>query len=162
MKTLLIVRHGKSSWEYEGISDIDRPLKLRGIKDSYRMAEWMANNGYVPDMIISSPAARALNTATIFARSLRLEGLSLVINDSMYTDDEFEILRLITKTNSNITTLAVFGHNPVLTNLANAFLDNPIDELPTAGVVALTFDTRRWKSISSANVVKRLIEVPKK
>lgn len=162
MKTLLIVRHGKSSWEYEGISDIDRPLKLRGIKDSYRMAEWLANNDYFPDMIISSPAARALNTATIFARSLKLEGLSIVINDSMYHDDEFEILRMITKTNSSIATLAVFGHNPVLTNLVNIFLDQALDELPTAGVVALTFDTRRWKNISAANLVKRLIEVPKK
>ena len=72
IKKLYIVRHGKSTWDYESTSDIDRPLKERGIKDAYSMSERLLDKIQIPELIISSNAIRALHTATIFARTFKL------------------------------------------------------------------------------------------
>lgn len=70
MKTLYIVRHAKSSWEYSGIEDIDRPLKKRGIKDAHLMSKFLTKKIEKPDAFITSSANRALHTAVIFLRKL--------------------------------------------------------------------------------------------
>jgi len=69
MKTLYIVRHAKSSWEYEGIEDIDRPLKRRGIKDAHLMSKFLSKEIDRPDVFVSSSANRALHTALIFCEN---------------------------------------------------------------------------------------------
>ena len=71
MKTLYIVRHAKSSWDYEGIEDIDRPLKKRGIHDAHLVSKFLAAKINKPDVFISSSANRALHTAVIFCDNLK-------------------------------------------------------------------------------------------
>ena len=66
MKTLYIVRHAKSSWDYESIADIDRPLKERGIKDAHLISNYLAETIKKPDVFVTSSANRALHTAIIF------------------------------------------------------------------------------------------------
>jgi phosphohistidine phosphatase len=144
MKTLHIVRHGKSSWDYPGIPDIDRPLIDKGISNSYLMAEKFLKKHKKPALIYSSPAIRALHTAVIFTRTLKLSPSIIKINEKIYEGSTGSIISVIEETKSNINDVMVFGHNPIFTQLANLFLNEKIDNLPTTGIVTLTFDTDDW------------------
>jgi phosphohistidine phosphatase len=161
-KQLFIVRHGKSSWEYENVDDIDRPLKVRGINDSYAMAKRLESRNKHPQLIISSPANRALHTSTIFARVLKYPLYNLRLNEVIYNGDEDEILQLIKETDDSVSSLMIFGHNPVFTDLSNLFLKDELDKLPTAGIASLNFKTDKWKDISPENVSTELVDYPKK
>lgn len=161
-KQLFIVRHGKSSWEYENVDDIDRPLKVRGINDAYAMARRLESRNKHPQLIISSPANRALHTSTIFARVLKYPLYNLRLNEIIYNGDEDEILQLIKETDDNVSSLMIFGHNPVFTDLSNLFLKDEIDKLPTAGITSLNFKADKWKDISGENVSTELVDYPKK
>ncbi len=101
MKTLHIVRHGKSSWDFEDISDIDRPLSPRGVNNAYLMAKKLSERKVEPDLFITSPANRALYTSIIFARVLKFPYEQIRISDSIYmghTDDLIKIMRDVTET----------------------------------------------------------------
>jgi phosphohistidine phosphatase len=161
-KQLFIVRHGKSSWEYENVDDIDRPLKVRGINDAYAMARRLESRNKHPQLIISSPANRALHTSTIFARVLKYPLYNLRLNEIIYNGDEDEILQLIKETDDNVSSLMIFGHNPIFTDLSNLFLKDGIDKLPTAGITSLNFKAEKWKDISGENVSTELVDYPKK
>ncbi len=161
-KQLFIVRHGKSSWEYEHVDDIDRPLKVKGINDAYAMAESLNSKNKKPQLILSSPANRALHTSIIFARVLDYPLSNLRLNEMIYNGEEDDILKLIYETDDNISTLMVFGHNPVSTDLSNIFLKEKLDKLPTAGITSLNFKAERWKDISKDNVSTELVDYPKK
>ena len=144
MKTLHIVRHGKSSWDYAGISDIDRPLILKGITNNYHMAERTFQKYGKVDLIYSSPANRAIHTAIIFAKLIRLNSSYIRIKDELYESSFGSIFNIIENTPSDINCLMIFGHNPEFTNLVNLFLPDNIDNLPTSGVVTLQFDLTDW------------------
>ena len=161
-KQLFIVRHGKSSWEYENVDDIDRPLKVRGINDAYAMAKRLEARNKKPQLIISSPANRALHTATIFARILNYPLLNLRLNEIIYHGSEDDILQLIKDTDDSVSTLMVFGHNPMFTDLANLFLKDKLDKLPTAGIASINFKTESWHDIDTDNVSTELVDYPKK
>lgn len=161
-KQLFVIRHGKSTWENEKIQDLDRPLKERGINDGYKMAEQLLAKSNIPDLIVSSPAIRALHSATIFARTFKYPSDSIVINNGIYMAGTHEILELITQTNDNINSLMIFGHNPTFTDLANYYLSDPIDNLPTTGIVGLTFDIKSWQEIDKKKLKKWFFDFPKK
>ena len=161
-KQLFIVRHGKSSWEYENVDDIDRPLKVRGINDAYAMAKRLESRNKHPQLIISSPANRALHTSTIFARVLKYPLFNLRLNETIYNGGEDEILQLIKETDDSVSSLMIFGHNPVFTDLSNLFLKDELDKLPTAGITSLNFKAEKWKDISKDNVSTELVDYPKK
>lgn len=161
-KILHVVRHAKSSWDLEGLSDIDRPLKAKGIKNAYQIANQLLNNKMVPDLIISSPANRALHTAVIFARAFRLPFKKLTIHSELYHSTAKEILRLVQQTDNEVKSLMIFGHNPDFTFIANYFLSEPIINLPTAGVATFIFNTDKWKNIDKSLVGKRFLTFPEK
>lgn len=160
-KKLYIVRHGKSTWEIEDIQDIDRSLKERGINDGYKMAERLLTKNNIPDLIVSSPAVRALHSATIFARSFKYPYEDIIINDEIYMAGTHEILELITQTKDQIQSLMIFGHNPTFTDLANYFLSETIDNIPTTGIVGLTFDIKSWKEIDKKKLKEWFFDFPK-
>ena len=85
MKTLYIVRHAKSSWEYEGIEDIDRPLKRRGIKDAHLMSKFLSKEIDRPDVFVSSSANRALHTALIFCENFEYPLSNIKIKSKYYS-----------------------------------------------------------------------------
>jgi len=161
-KQLFIVRHGKSSWEYENVDDIDRPLKVKGINDAYAMAKRLESRNKHPQLIISSPANRALHTSTIFARVLKYPLNNLRLNEVIYNGGEDEILQLIKETDDSVSSVMIFGHNPVFTDLSNLFLKDELDKLPTAGITSLNFKAEKWKDISAENVSTELVDYPKK
>jgi phosphohistidine phosphatase len=161
-KTLHIVRHAKSSWDYDGVSDIDRPLKLKGIQSAYEMARRIKIRNTIPELIITSPANRAIHTAIIFARLSEFPLKKIMIEEGLYATEEEYILRLIKKTDNSISSLMIFGHNPELTNFVNLFVKDTIENISTAGIVSLVFDIEKWKDISKKKLISELFDFPKK
>jgi phosphohistidine phosphatase len=159
---LIIARHGKSSWDYEAILDIDRPLAIRGITDSIRMAERMKSRGHIPSLIITSPAIRAIHTAVIFARVLNLSWEQLRIEEKIYPGSPEDILDLLEQVDDRYPSVMIFGHNPAFTELANHFLTHRIDNIPTAGMVILDFTSGNWKEIRNLKSQNELFDFPKK
>ncbi len=155
------MRHGKSSWEHL-VDDIDRPLNERGINGVHTVAGRLAAAGFIPEKAISSPAVRALHTAEMVIRITGMQQNSLSIVNGLYLADVTDIFKFIAATESSVRSLALFGHNPGFTDLANCFFKDGIDNLPTAGVVAVTFDTSAWSEISKDKVVDIYFDYPKK
>ena len=85
MKTLFFARHAKSSWRDADLSDIDRPLKGRGILNAYQMGSHLRQQGLMPDTMITSPAVRAFHTAVIYARQLDFSLDQLAVNQLIYS-----------------------------------------------------------------------------
>jgi len=162
MKKLLIVRHGKSDWSEEELEDIDRPLKLRGVNNAYNMANRLLNKKIIPEYVISSPANRALHTAVIFMSVINIPYKQITISNKLYFSSINAILEEIYKTDNNISSIMLFGHNPTFTNFANSFMNNQIDNIPTSGVVILHFNVEKWKAINTNNLCEEYFDYPKK
>lgn len=161
-KVLHIVRHAKSSWDFQNISDYDRPLKLRGIMNAYEMARRLKIRNTLPELIITSPANRALHTATIFARVIELPFGQFCIDADFYGADPENILNRIKELNDKIHSVMIFGHNPEFTNLANFLAKEPIGDIPTTGMVSVTFNTDKWKELNKDKVTEVIFDFPKK
>lgn len=161
-KKLYVVRHAKSTWDYENISDIDRPLKIRGIRSAYEMARRLKINRNVPERFVSSPANRALHTASIFINVFEFSFSNLEVDERLYGHGAETIIELVQSQSPDINKLAIFGHNPDFSQVARNFAKNPIYELPTCGIAIFTFDCKDWKEISKSNQVAELFDFPKK
>lgn len=161
-RKLFIIRHAKSSWEHEGLADIDRPLAERGIRNAEEMAERLRLAGLQPGLILSSPARRARNTALIMSKSWGLGPEDLQIIDSLYMAYTTEIAEVVSGVSADIRELAIFGHNPTFTSYANLFLETPLDNLPTAGVVVVTLESESWSGIGRKQVKECYVDYPKR
>ena len=159
-KQLIIVRHGKSSNNNSDIKDIDRTLLPKGIIDTKEIAKKLKDNNIVPDIIISSPANRALHTTTIICRTLKFPYKNINVEDLIYYSYSDEIIKLIKETDDSINSLMIVGHNPTLTDIANHFLNNPIFDLPTNGVVVLDFNCNEWINIKKKKLVSEAVDYP--
>ena len=161
-KNLHIVRHGKSSWDFEDISDIDRPLSPRGINNAYLMAKKLSERKIEPDLFITSPANRALYTSTIFARVLKFPYEKIRIYDEIYMGYTDDLIKLLRKQDNSISTILMFGHNPAFTALANQLMDKDLENIPTAGIVSLTFDIDTWEQLGKKSPEKDFFDYPKR
>lgn len=161
VRTLFIVRHAKSSWELEEISDIDRPLKLKGIRDAYDMARRVKINHEIPDLIISSPANRALHTAIIFTGVLEVKHSHLKVDERLYGSGIGVIRKVLSEQDSSLKSIMIFGHNPDFSELATVLSGNEFIEMPTCGVFRISFKTGDWKSISSETAIENQLDYPK-
>ena len=159
-KTLFIVRHGKSSWEYENISDIDRPLKLRGIRNAYEMARRLKIECQVPELFISSPANRALHTASIFLNVYELGYDRLKVQELLYGGGVDGITGIIKSQSPAVSKLMIFGHNPDFSDLATTFAKKSYVELPTCGIAIFEFNSTAWEKIGRNNVVSEYYDSP--
>ncbi len=162
MKTLLIVRHGKSSWDNPSLSDQERPLKERGVNDAGKMAKLLLDNKYIPELVLSSPAKRARHTAELFCEVFQYPAGKIQIDDRLYFSGVNAIMEVLTNVDNRYDTVMITGHNPDFTELANVFLTQRLYNLPTAGVVVLQFNTENWEEISRKNMVKDICLIPKK
>jgi phosphohistidine phosphatase len=161
-KELFIVRHAKSSWDLENISDIDRPLSLRGIRNAYEMARHLKIERNIPELFISSPANRALHTATIFLNVFELLFDKLKIDNRLYGLGVHDIQSVIYEQPKEIRKIMIFGHNPDFTELAKIYSKNPIFEIPTCGIVILTFNCANWTQIGKETLSSEIMDSPKK
>ena len=160
-KTLAIIRHGKSTWDYGPIADMDRPLKENGISNTILISQKIKERKIVPDLMITSPAVRAYSTALIVARELGYPTEKIVIDSSIYGDSEEDILEIIKSTDDTVNHLFIFGHNPAFTFLPNQFLSKQIENLPTSGLALFEFATEKWAEISKQNVATEICIFPK-
>jgi phosphohistidine phosphatase len=160
IKTLFIVRHGKSSWDFETVADIDRTLKEKGIRDAYDIAARISSKGLIPQLIVSSSAIRALHTAIIFSRVLGVPEKNILISSGLLHTTPAKIIDFIGSTAASTDSMMIFGHNPGFTSLANILSNLEIANIPTAGLVKLEFETDSWKKISRKNLVNESFEFP--
>lgn len=147
MKKLILVRHGKSTWEYP-VRDHDRVLLQRGIQDAHLIGEHLKELGIKPDRVWTSTAARALQTATLVTEYVDYRLESLALKRDLYTFEEQQLLQVIRACSDDVNTLMVFSHNHGLTELANSLGNQRFDNIPTTGVVVIEFDTESWQNIS--------------
>jgi phosphohistidine phosphatase len=161
-KILHVVRHAKSSWDFDGTADIDRTLKEKGIRNAYSVSRKMKLSNPVPEKILTSPATRALHTAVIFARVFEYPLSKLEINQTLYESSAGSITDMLRALDENIKSVMIFGHNPDFTELVNTFIKSPIENLPTSGAATLEFNAARWKDINRNTLVKEILIFPGK
>ncbi len=155
MKTIIFIRHGKSSWDYE-VSDKDRPLKERGINDAHLVGAKLESLDIKIDRAYSSPANRALHTAMIVLRNLSFDFTKFGVTNELYDFSGETVLQFLKGLDNNLDTILVFGHNYAFTTLANTLGDSYIENLPTAGMVQINFKTNDWTALGegeSKNIV---------
>lgn len=144
MPLLTLIRHAKSSWNYPELSDFERPLNERGRRDAPRMAERLARSLPAPDLLLSSPATRALATARSFAETLGLDTARIRIEPRIYEASRKTLLDVVAGLPESAVHALLFGHNPGLSELAHTLADCPFDEMPTCAVVHLRIDGKGW------------------
>lgn len=152
MKKLFIIRHAKSSWDDPELDDFDRPLNKRGKKDAPRMGKRLKERRVTPDLMLSSPAERALATCEAIATVLQFDQTKIKTDKRLYHAHEDQILDVIRNLKDsprdNEEVAVIFGHNPGLTEFANSLLNETIDNIPTCGIVAATLPVERWQDVT--------------
>ncbi|NAS30257.1 histidine phosphatase family protein [Flavobacteriaceae bacterium R38] len=157
-KELILVRHAKSSWDYEA-SDKDRPLKERGIRDAHLVSRHLEGKLDKTAIVFSSPANRALHTCMIFLRNCNIPLTKLTVTDELYDFGGDRVIKFLNSLDDDYKSVMIFGHNHAFTSIVNTFGNTYIDNVPTSGVVVIKFDTDKWKVISKGET--KLVTFPK-
>lgn len=161
MKTLILVRHAKSSWDDPSLSDHDRPLNKRGLHDAPIMGKRLNKKSIIPDFMLSSSANRALSTCKIIAEQIQYPATKIVADKTIYHAGEDELLSVVQQLEDTDSVVMLFGHNPGFTYFANSLTKSNIDNIPTCGVVACLFDIERWKEVSWGMGKVQFFDFPK-
>lgn len=147
MKTLYLLRHAKSSWEDPSLSDKLRPLLPEGITRTQKLIRFMLEQEVRPHIILCSPSVRTRETAGMIADALGYPREEILIKDPIYFGGPEEIWDLLYALPDSLASAMIVGHNPILTWMANAFLEQKIDNLPTTGLAAFRFHTAQWTKL---------------
>jgi phosphohistidine phosphatase len=161
MKTLFLVRHAKSSRDDPSLPDRDRPLADRGIQDAPKMGKRLAKRDVKPDLLLSSPALRALTTAQLIAKEVGYKRKDIVVDDRLYASSADDLLAVIRALDKKLNRVMLFGHNPEFTDLAHRLSSENID-MPTSAVVEFNFDTKAWSDVGEVQPAKVTVDYPKK
>jgi phosphohistidine phosphatase len=161
MKTLFLVRHAKSSRDDPSLPDRDRPLDDRGKQAARKMGKRLAKRDARPDLLLSSPALRALTTAQLIAEEVGYKGKDIVVDDRLYASNADDLLAVIRALDKKLSCVMLFGHNPEFTDLAGR-LSSEIIDMPTSAVVEFTFDTKAWSDVGEVEPAKAQLDYPKK
>ncbi|HRE77368.1 MAG TPA: histidine phosphatase family protein [Flavobacterium sp.] len=155
MKNLILIRHAKSSWDAP-VHDKERVLAQRGVRDAHLMAQNISE--FIPklNLIWSSTAKRASETAIIFAQNQMWPLESIIFKDELYTFDASKLEKVIKSCDDSYENVILFGHNEAITDFVNKFGDIFIDNVPTAGFVSLSFTSDSWANISNGKTKKIL------
>jgi phosphohistidine phosphatase len=145
-KTLYLIRHSKADLPSEGITDFERPLTQQGVSDSHRVALRLLAKKVEWDVVISSPAIRAITTAIIFSKELTFPVSKIVLNESLYESGIRDYLQVVNSIGDGVEKVAIFGHNETISEFAT-YLTGKIADFPTSGVVIITF-SGSWAEIS--------------
>lgn len=151
MKTVYIVRHAKSSWAQPELPDAKRPLLEKGEKRTKKIIDFLLIKEIRVDHIISSHAVRAFDTARILANALNYPEENIQIDPQIYLSDGEDLFHRFYDLPEKFRSVMIVGHNPALTDFANHFLHPPIDNLPTSGVVSVSFNTDKWDQLPLAS-----------
>jgi phosphohistidine phosphatase len=161
MKTLFLVRHAKSSWDQTSLADKDRPLEDRGRRDAPKMGKRLQRRDVKLDLILSSPALRALTTAEIIAAKVDYRKKNIKMDDRLYPGDVGALLNVIRRLDNTLERVMLVGHNPAFTELAHRF-SREITHMPTCSVAEFTFDAESWSDIGNARLANVTLDYPRK
>jgi phosphohistidine phosphatase len=156
MKTLLILRHAKSSWKHAGLPDFDRPLNKRGKRDAPRMGELLRQEDLLPDLILSSSAQRARQTTQAVVDFSGYGG-EVHWMDSLYAAPPEAYLEALRGLDDSLKRVMVVGHNPGLEELLEQ-LTGEDEPLPTAAIAQLMLPIQGWKQIDE-DVSGELVQI---
>ncbi|HVO75765.1 MAG TPA: histidine phosphatase family protein [Ignavibacteriaceae bacterium] len=162
MKNLFLVRHAKSSWKYNKLTDLERPLSGRGKRDALFMGKLLSKQKIKPEIIICSPANRALSTAKYFCEEMDCPFDGVKIEPGLYMADSEELMEIIANAESDIKTVMIFSHNPGITDLYNHLSDEYIENIPTCGIAGIQFTEDSWKDLKNKKGHLLFFEYPKK
>lgn len=161
MKTLYIVRHAKSSWDFPELPDVERPLIEKGIYNTKKIITELNEKDVKVDLLVSSHAKRAYETAKLIATGINFSIEKIGVSKNIYQVDRDEIFNIIFSQNDELDSLMIVGHNPSLTQFVNLFLEEKIDLLPTSGIISLGFETGKWIEVIKVKCKTNFILFPK-
>jgi phosphohistidine phosphatase len=162
LKTLFLLRHAKSSWKERGLSDFDRPLNSRGERDAPIMGERLKARHVKIDLIMSSPAKRALKTAQIIAGKIAYHIDSIREERMIYGASAKQMMALISTVDDRFDQLLLVGHNPTFTLLAETLCKREFGNLPTCGIVEMSLNYESWAYCSEGLFELKRFDYPKK
>jgi phosphohistidine phosphatase len=162
MKTLLIIRHAKSSWGVPSLNDFDRPLNERGKKDAPVMAQRLLDRKITIDAFVSSPAKRAKKTVELFCKGYHKHINDIIYISALYQASAGNFFEVTEQLSDDFNCVAIFSHNPGITEFVNELTENKkIGDMPTCGVFAVTAAISRWKDFKKSKKDFLLFDFPK-
>jgi len=161
MKTLLLIRHAKSGWDDASLSDFDRTLTERGKSDAKMMAQRIKGQSIDIDSFVSSPAKRAKKTAKIFMKELKKNVEEMLLIPDLYEASVNNFYSTIENLEDMRNVVAVFAHNPGITEFVNSLDCSPVYNMPTCAVFALKIKTNHWKDFHEAEKQFVFFDYPK-
>ena len=163
MKRLIVVRHAKSDWSLPDQDDWDRPLNPRGQRDAPEMARRLRKRRVRPDLILTSPAVRALTPATILARELKVESSLLRPEERLYLAGPQDLLAVIRELGGSSQQLMVVAHNPGITEFANRLsAGDTIDNMPTCAIFTARFAIADWTDLEWGSGKNAAFDYPRR
>lgn len=163
-RTLILVRHAKSDWSSPGQLDFDRPLNERGKRDAPEMGRRLKAKGMLPDLVLASPAKRAATTARLVTGALDYAPEQIQWVECLYhcPASVFEDVIVESGIADEVRTVFIFAHNPGITHFANEAAPGlNIDNIPTCGMVAITFEAAHWSDFAAAPHTLLFFDYPK-
>ncbi len=142
MKTLLLLRHAKTSWDDVSVSDDLRPLSKTGKQNVYQMGKFLKNTKLIPDLIVSSCAKRAKDTSILLAESIGYNK-DIDISESLYETATNEYINVISEISNKINIVLLVGHNPILENLIE-LITNELIIMETCSLVQIFLPISKW------------------
>jgi phosphohistidine phosphatase len=161
-RTLYLIRHAKSSWDEQDLDDIDRPLSKRGQRDVPVMGARLKDRGILPDLMISSPARRAHDTAQMLAGVLGYPQKEILVERQLYEATAGDILEVVKSIPDTAGTAMVFGHNPGLTEAIAWMTTGTIDNVPTCGIAEIEFGVDAWDAVEPRSGQLKSFDYPKR
>ena len=160
MKKLYLVRHAKSSWKDQSLSDLQRPLNCRGLKNAPEMGQRLVKADVSVELIVSSPANRALTTARFLAQAMAYDAQKIIQDDLLYFEGISAILQIIQSTKPHIESLMLVGHNPDMTSLLNHLCGFQTVNMPTCAMGYIQFDNE-WSEVTHGSGTLLNFDFPK-
>jgi phosphohistidine phosphatase len=161
MKTLLLIRHAKSSWADPGQNDIDRPLNERGFKDAPIMARRLIERKVKVDTFISSPAKRARKTCELFMQEFGVKPNNIILKEKLYLAQPENFIKVIQQIDPDADHVIIVSHNNGITEFANQLTNVRIDEMPTCSVFAIKVKAKQWADFEKAEKEFCFFDYPK-
>jgi len=163
MKTLVIVRHGAFDHSDPQIADVNRPLNRKGKRHVEIAAGRFSKLQIKPDLLISSPAKRSVETAVIFAEKLAISPETIQVEKCIFEAERAEILRVVRALDSDVETAVLFGHHPGVTELLHHLTDSDVEKIQLGAFAVLEFHFDTWRAISfKRGIVREYVDPEEK
>ena len=163
MLRLTLIRHAKTEPAHAGQEDWDRTLEARGQRDAPEMGKRLKDRHFKPDKILSSPAVRALTTATIIVRELGISPSKVVQDERLYLASAKDLLKVVHELGGTAQHLMIFGHNPGITEFADQLSrERSIDNMPTCAMYTVQFNISDWCELEWSTGEEAEFDYPRK